>query len=418
MKIIQKNKCRVSQDELKIIWDLGEFYLSDFYDAKEEHKEIAPLRLSIGKDSQLIQLKDTVDRDSLYKQYWYVSGTNSTMTQQLLDIVNVVPNWLRLDTNDIVLDIGCNDGTLLNHYESKNKVIKIGVDPATNTTKKLSKDIDIFINDYFTKETFLSSSNGKKAKVITSIAMFYDLDDPLSFTKDIKQSLADDGIWIVQLSYTPLMLMQNAFDNIIHEHLEYYSLKTIDYILKKNDLKILDVEFNNTNGGSIRVVATHIENNQKNVSLYNKDIGEIRLNSTLDFESKYFAEPEQSLEILKDKVNDLKIKTLDFLDNAKRNKKKVVGYGASTKGNTLLQYYGIDNKLVECIAERQELKVGKLTPGSWIPIVSEKEMRKMKPDYLFILPWHFSTEFYKREKELIQNGTALVVPLPNLEILN
>ena len=213
------------------------------------------------------------------------------MTKQLLEIVETVPNWVRLQDDDIVLDIGCNDGTLLGHYKDFDKLRRIGIDPATNFVKPSKDKMENFINDYFEKDLFLNFTNGKKAKAITSIAMYYDLEDPNKFANDVKNCLDKNGVWILQLSYTPLMLIQNAFDNIIHEHLEYYTLNSLNYIMKKNDLKILDVDFNNTNAGSIRVT-THNNNDIKNVALYNKDIGEIRYKSTMDYENKYFENPE------------------------------------------------------------------------------------------------------------------------------
>ena len=417
MNIHTRTKCRISESKLKPLWDLGELYLSDFYKTKDENKNIAPLRLAIGEQSKLLQLMDSVDRDLLYKQYWYLSGTNTTMTKQLLEVVETIPNWVRLQESDIVLDIGCNDGTLLGHYKDFEKLNRIGIDPATNFQKPSKDKMENFINGYFEKDLFLNFTKGKKAKAITSIAMYYDLEDPNKFANDIKNCLDENGVWILQLSYTPLMLIQNAFDNIIHEHLEYYTLNSLNYIMKKNDLKILDVDFNNTNAGSIRVTITHNSNDIKNVALYNKDIGEIRFKSTMDYENKYFENPEQSLLNLKDRVNVLKNQTLELLHKLKKQGKTVIGYGASTKGNTLLQYYGIDSSLIEFIAERQKQKDGTITPGSWIKIISEEAMRKMKPDYLFILPWHFSTEFYYREKELLKNGTKFIIPLPELSIL-
>ena len=238
MSVNTRTTCRVSNDKLDQLWDLGNLYLSHFYDEKKTSAHSAPLRVGIGQKSKLLQLMDTVDRDLMYKKYWYLSGTNETMTNQLKDIVNIVPNWARLKDDDIVLDIGCNDGTLLKQYSSNINIKKYGIDPAKNISEIAMQNMDVYNCDYFSKDIFLKMSNGEKAKAITSIAMFYDLENPDEFTKDIKACLDPNGIWILQLSYTPLMLLQNAFDNIIHEHLEYYTLKSIDYLMNKNDLKI------------------------------------------------------------------------------------------------------------------------------------------------------------------------------------
>ena len=411
------DKCRVSNRNIKEIWDLGNFYLSHFYDDQKKDYPSSKLRIGIGEGSNLIQLLESVERDAMYRNYWYLSGTNKTMTKQLKDIVEIVPNWINLKDDDIVLDIGCNDGTLLDLYSKDIKVKKYGIDPATNLSKLAKSKIQNYLCDYFTANNFLNFSNNAKAKVITSIAMFYDQEDPNKFTKDIYDCLADDGIWILQLSYTPLMIMQNAFDNIVHEHLEYYTLNSLEYILHNNGFKIVDAELNNTNGGSIRVVACKNKNQMDNVSLFNNEIGLVRRQSIIEFENNNFEDMEKSLLNLKKRVENLKNETLDLLHKLKKNGKKVIGYGASTKGNTLLQYYGINSSLIEFIAEKQKQKFGKYTPGSWIQIISEEKMRSLSPDYLFILPWHFTTEFLKREIDLLKNGTKFIVPLPNLKIL-
>lgn len=411
------NKCRVSKSKLKILWDLGVIKLSHFTKNKEINLAEAPLRMAVGLKGKLLQLADTTNRDQLYRQYWYASGTNQTMTNQLKNVVETAEKWSRLKNKDIVLDIGCNDGTLLDHFNKEIKIVKVGIDPAKNFAKIAKKKMHLHLCDYFTKKKFLKLTKNKKAKVITSIAMFYDLDDPSQFTKDVKESLTDDGVWILQMSYTPLMLMQNAFDNIIHEHLEYYSLTSIDYIMRKHNLKIVDVEFNDTNAGSIRLVVTKKKEKITKSALYNEHIGRLRYKSVLDYEKKNYRNIEKIFLNFKNRVNKEKTKTLQLLKKLKKQKKKVLGYGASTKGNTLLQYYGIDQTLISHIAERQSQKYGTYTPGSNIPIISEDKMRKNKPDYLFVLPWHFYKEFIFRERKLLEKGTKLIVPLPNLQII-
>ena len=262
------SKCRIDGNDITELWDLGELYLSHFYDKIDHKAPKAPLNVVIGKQSNLLQLKHTVNRDDMYRQYWYLSGTNDTMTGQLRDVVNSVSNWVDFKDKDIVLDIGCNDGTLLDLYSKNVKLEKVGIDPAKNLSHIIKSKTDKYLCDYFDFEKFNNLVDGRKAKVITSIAMYYDLDDPSKFAKDVYDSLVDDGIWVLQLSYTPLMLIQNAFDNIIHEHLEYYTYKSIKYILEKNNFKLLDVELNNTNAGSIRVVASKNKNNLEKDSYF------------------------------------------------------------------------------------------------------------------------------------------------------
>ena len=412
-----KRTCRISGKKLTPIFDLGNLYVTGFYpeitlDAPRGH-----LQLGIGEESRLVQLCHSVDRDVLYREYWYRSGTNVTMTRQLKEIVDQVSYWVRLNEGDVVLDIGCNDGTLFKHYPKSPKLFKVGIDPARNIAEDGRAHCDAHAAKYFTKKTFFELSDGRKAKIITAIAMFYDLDDPWSFVKDIVDSLTDDGIFIVQLSYTPLMIKQNAFDNIIHEHLEFYTLASLKYLFDKCDLRIIDVQLNDVNAGSFRVISTKRNNNLDAAAIFTKDIGEYRTNSFLLNEQKSgMSEPDTFNKFMR-RAEKQKKTLMDLLYNLRNDGKKVFGYGASSKGNTLLQYYGITPDLVTAIAERQSQKYGLLTAGSWIPIVSEEEMRAAKPDYLLVLPWHFNHEFVYREKEFLYKGGKFITPLPKVQVM-
>ncbi|MCR4340412.1 MAG: class I SAM-dependent methyltransferase [Gemmatimonadaceae bacterium] len=412
-----RTTCRISGKPLVPVFDIGNLYVSAFYPAIDPKAPRSPLQLGIGQDSALMQLAHSVEPDSLYRQYWYRSGTNTTMTAQLKDVVNVVRPWTRLRDGDVVLDIGCNDGTLLAHYGDTPKLFKVGIDPAQNLEELGRQQCAAHATDYFTKEVFLRLSGGRKASVITSIAMFYDLDDPGAFVQDIHDSLADDGIWIVQLSYTPLMLKQNAFDNIIHEHVGFYSLSSLDYLLKKHGLKIVDVELNDVNAGSFRVVAAKTANALSNSARFTIDLGDVRRDSLLQYEATLALDDPDTYRQFMTRVDAQKHALLELLQRLKREGKRVYGYGASSKGNTLLQYYGITSEYVTAIAERQSQKWGLLTPGSWIPIISEEEMRAAKPDYLLVLPWHFIHEFIYREQAFLKGGGHFIVPLPEVRVI-
>lgn len=412
-----RTTCRISGKPLTIVIDLGNLYLSGFYKEVMPDAPRGPLRLGIGEDSGLLQLCDTVDPDILYRQYWYRSGINATMTGQLKEIVDVIPYWVRLNDGDIVLDIGCNDGTLLRQYPSDRKLFKVGIDPAKNLEELGRSACDAHAVDYFTKDIFFRLTEGRKAKVITSIAMFYDLDDPGAFVRDICDSLAVDGIWIVQVTYMPLMLKQNMFDAIVHEHLEHYSLFSIEYLLRQHDLRILDVEVNDVNAGSLRMVIARQSNPAKDAATFTQEIGEFRYHSTLLYERQQKLEQLEVYRAFMHRVDTQKSRLMELLYRLKREGEKVYGYGASTKGNTLLQYYGITPELVTAIAERQPQKVGLLTAGSWIPIISEEEMRRRKPDYLLVLPWHFIHEFVYREREFLRSGGKFIVPLPEVRVI-
>jgi|TARA_B100001093_G_scaffold234109_1_gene224490 SAM-dependent methyltransferase len=411
------SKCRVSKDRLETIIDFGNIYLNNFVKEKNNNLERGKLRIGFSKKSKLVQLLDTADQDKLYRQYWYRSGTNETMTNQLYDIVDNMSLWAELKEDDIVLDIGCNDGTLLKRYDKYGKFFKVGIDPATNVVKEVKKQCDAHAVGFFSEKVFKKLVGNKKAKTITSIAMYYDLDDPLKFTKDIFTCLDDKGIWILQVSYTPLMINLNAFDNVIHEHIEYYTLTSIKKILDKCNFEIVDAQLNDVNAGSLRIIAKKRNNKLKNTASFIVEMGKIRLKSLLDFEKNLSYDKKSTFLKFKKRVDFQKKKLVDLLKNLKKKKKKVYGYGASTKGNTLLQYYKINEDLISGIAERQPQKIGLKTVGSWIPIISEEEMRKIKPDYMLVLPWQFIHEFIRREKKYLKEGGKFIVPLPEVKII-
>ena len=405
--------CRNCQNNnLKHILNIGNQYLVDFLEEDGENFT-APLELVLCDPETngcgLLQLHHTVSPDLLYRRFWYKSGVNQTIRDDLEEIVRKAEEKVNLENDDIVLDIGANDGTLLRFY--KNKSIKpIGFEPATNLLEEASIDTFKIFNEYFNAKSFKSEFGTKKARVITSISMFYDLDKPHDFVGDIKDILDDNGIWILQMNYLVTMLENNAFDNIVHEHLEYYSLQSLEYLLNKHDLEVFDVEQNNINGGSIRVYIKFknckkfsISKNVDSVREYEKKIGLNNTKTYLDFAKR---------------ILNLREQTCGFIEDEIRDGKKIYVYGASTRGNTLLQYYGLNSELILAAAERNPEKWGKKTVGSKIPIISEKQARSEKPDYFLILPWYFKEEFVKRESEFLQNGGKFLIPLPEFEVIN
>lgn len=413
----RRQTCRVSGQSLTSVLDLGNLFVSGFYPEIVDDAPQGPLELGLGEGSGLLQLCHTVQPDSLFRQYWYQSGTNATMTRQLKKIVDRVADWVCLKENDLVLDIGCNDGTLLSHYPSNKKLERIGIDPALNLSALGRRHCDHHSTDYFNRDVFMRLSRGRRARVITSIAMFYDLEDPRAFVRDILECLSDDGIWIIQLSYSPLMYIQNGFDNIVHEHLEFYSLSSLKYLLDIFDLKIIDVELNDVNAGSIRVFVAKESNPVEGAAQFTKDIGMFRRESFLGYEKIIGLHNQEAVHKFQRRIKNLRVRTCELLHSIKGQGKTIYGYGASTKGNTLLQYYGLNTEFITAIAERQRQKFGLLTAGTWIPIISEIEMRKRKPDYLFILPWHFIHEFIDREREFLTDGGKFIIPLPELRII-
>lgn len=416
MDFVERNTCRIDGGELIELFGLGSLYASDFPNPGETpRKPKVPLTLCMGKTSKLIQLKHTAPFSHMYEEYWYRSGMNQTMTDELQSIVKSVTNLIALKTGDVIVDIGCNDGTLFRFYPPN--LVKVGFDPARNLYQYSSQHSTITIVDYFNAENYFKHYQ-KKAKVVTSIAMFYDLEDPNKFVDDIDKVLDDDGLWVIQMSYLPLMLKQMAFDNICHEHLEYYSLKSLKYLLDRHGMKVVDVLLNDINGGSFRIYIRKKKASNKNFSTaQQRDVSEMRVESLERYEESLKLDDPKIYKDYFSKILEIRKQTIDFLKKEKAEGKKIFGYGASTKGNTLLQYFNLDSSTISAIAERNTSKWGKVTIGTNIPIISEEETRKEKPDYLFVLPWHFGKEFLERETEYLEKGGKFIFPLPVFEVI-
>lgn len=417
LDIAPQKVCRSCKSENLIpILSLGDQYISDFYDSAEQDKDSAPLELILCDPKKggcgLLQLRHTTPRERLYKQYWYRSGINQTMRDALKNITNATESLIDLQSGDIVIDIGSNDSTLLKSYETPGLEL-VGFEPSKNLMEYASIDNGHVINDFFNFKEYEKLYGDKKVKVITSIAMFYDLDDPNIFVQDIKSCLDQNGIWIIQMNYLVSMLEQNAFDNIGHEHLEYYSLYALEHLLNKHGLEVFDVELNDINGGSYRTYIRH-----KGAKTKTFPDAEKRVIALRDKENKMGLDGVKVYEEFADRIKKLKEKTFNFINEETQKGKKVYLYGASTRGNTLLQYYDLDKKTITAAAERNPDKWGKFTVGTAIPIISEDQARKEHPDYFLILPWAFIKEFQKREIDYLKNNGKFIVPLPEFEIID
>lgn len=416
-KITERRTCRISGEKTTPLFSLGKLYLSDFIEIDQSPKyEPVELEMRLAPRSGLVQLTHTVPGNIMYQKYWYKSGTNATMTNELMGIAKRAQELMSLKPGDVFLDIGCNDGTLLSFVEKN--IVRIGFDP-NDFKSESSKYADIIVNNYFSFREYQKTSHGnKKAKVITSIAMFYDLENPNSFVQDVKNTLDKNGLWIIQMSYLPLMLKQLAFDNICHEHLEYYTLESLKFLLEKNGLSVVDCELNDINGGSFRIYIRHKNANPTDFSTAPyRDVANTRVESILAYERGLGLKKKKIyMDFWKD-INALRTETVAFIKKEKKKGKSIWGYGASTKGNTLLQWFGLDSTLIDGIAERSPAKFRLKTAGTNIPIFSEEEMRKANPDYLLVLPWHFINEFKKRESAFLQKGGKLIVPCPKFEVI-
>jgi SAM-dependent methyltransferase len=417
MHLGHRKTCRVcGSSALTPVINLGEQYLQgSFVKPGKEEPPLRKISLSLvrcdpTKDERacgLLQMEHTVPPEVLYSAYWYRSGTNETMRNHLQGITEEAASLIG-KSNARVLDIGCNDGTLLKCYPQN--FIKFGVDPS-DVAQEITGDITA-IQDIFPSEELTKVLQGEKFDIITSIAMFYDLEDPVSFCKEIKKALAPGGLWVFEMSYMPSMLKMNSYDTICHEHLEYYSLAVLEYILKQADLKIVDAVLNDINGGSIRCYATHLDN-----FAFKKQEAVTRIKLLRQAEFDMELDTDKPYKNFQDRINVHKEQLVSLLKMLKKEGKSIHIYGASTKGNTILQWCGIDNRIIDVAAERNPDKYGAYTLGTDIPIVSEADSRAMKPDYYLVLPWHFKEEFLKREEEILQRGVGLIFPLPNVEII-
>ena len=394
---VERLTCRLCGSELRTVLDLGNMYLNNFIDEGQEIFS-APLTLVKCMHCKLIQLKHTADLDLLYLQYWYKSSLNKDMIASLQNIIDNVESRVDLQPKDIVIDIGCNDGKMLSQYTVED-LYKIGFDPALNLAKEAKKHCTSFYNTYF-GDTAIKTS---KAKAITSIAMFYDLEDPHTFVELVKRSLLKNGIWVIQFTDLLSMLKINAFDNVCAEHLEYYSFKVLRDLFKQHDLEVFDVETNSVNGGSIRMYIGWKDQRHITPAVDVLEKEECDYMDSFDDPFKAFA----------DRVENIREKLMKFLDKAKIQGKTIFGLGASTKGNTLLQYFGIDTNYIDYIAEVNKDKYGKKTVGTNIPIISEASALSLNPDIFLVLPWHFIDGLLKIHEPYLKKGGKLVVPMPD-----
>ncbi|MGG9972430.1 class I SAM-dependent methyltransferase [Ferruginibacter sp. SUN002] len=415
MHIRKRTTCRVcGSSSLTPVIDLGPQYLQgSFVKPGKEMPSQRKINCSLVRCNPqidenacgLLQMEHSVPSEILYAAYWYRSGTNATMRNHLKEIVDSTLELLKKD-NCNVLDIGCNDGTLLGYYP--NNFEKFGCDPSDVAQEVKGAKV---VQDIFPSAELNSVIKDKKMDVITSIAMFYDLESPVDFVKNIKKYLSPEGIWVFEMSYMPHMLELDSYDTICHEHLEFYSLAVLEKIVSLADMKIFKISFNDINGGSIRCYATHKESglyyNKENYKLMN-DVRQKEFDLELDTDKPYVAF-QYRIEKVKNELHDLLVKF-------KKEGKKVHVYGASTKGNTILQWCDINNMLVDYAAERNPDKYGAYTLGTNIPIISEEESRAMNPDYYLVLPWHFKAEFVEREKEALEKGTGFIFPIPSIDI--
>ena len=401
MKTKKTKHCLLCKNKnIKEIFSLGNLFVSNFVKKKDIKKGLkAPLNLLYCNKCSLIQLSHIAPQEIMYKRfYWYRSGVTKTMNLGLENVFVESLKHIKMNDKDVVLDIGANDGTLLSYYKKKN-FITIGCEPAKNLQRFLKKNCNYLLNDFWSKKSLakiLTKNNLRKPKIITAIGMFYDLEDPNKFIKDAADSLDENGIFIAQLMCLKSMIEKNDLGNICHEHIEFYSLKSIKYLFENNGMEIFKIEENDINGGSHRIYCRKFRN------------GSIKL-------------PKENVPKLMERfinrVKKNKRLIVKFINKKIKENKKIYLYGASTKGNTVLQYYGLNNKMIPFAAERSSEKWGRYTIGSGIKIISEKMARDLKPDYFFVTPWGFIKEFIKREKQWLKGGGSFILPFPKFKLI-
>lgn len=411
--VVPISSCRVcGNKDLVTIIDLGDQYLTGVFPREKSSTTITAGPLELVKCSGtetvcgLVQLRHSYQASEMYGSgYGYRSGLNMSMVKHLRSKVQKIEESVNLLPNDVIIDIGSNDGTTLRQYKPGPQLV--GVDPTAIKFKNYYPDDSIIVSEFFSSNVVLHATKGKRAKVITSFAMMYDLEDPVAFALQVAHVLAMDGIWIFEQSYMPLMVERLAYDTICHEHIEYYGLRQIKWILDKASLKIIDVEFNDINGGSFSVVAAHKQ------SSYYSDPDSVQ--EVIDQEKK---DGYMQMEIYKKfakRVESSRNELVKQISLLVSDGKRVIGLGASTKGNVLLQFCKFSINDIESIGDVNPEKYGSFTPGTWIPIVSEEEALAAEPDYFLVLPWHFKQFFMQSDRFI---GKQLIFPLPKYEIVS
>ena len=409
MEYTTRNTCRVcGSSDLTFLFSLGNQYVSDFpLPGQIPAGGKVPIDIEICGDCSLVQARHTAPQDFLYtRHYWYRSGVTSTMRTALRDIVHCANRLVRLNPGDAVLDIGSNDGTLLRCYPKH--VTKVGVEPAVNLAEEGKQGVDHFIEEFWSQAAYHNRLD-TLPKVITAIGMFYDLEDPNEFIADVSSVLHPDGLFIAQLMCLRNMLDTNDVGNFAHEHLEFYSLKSLDVLLGRHGMEIIDIEENSVNGRSYRLYIRHRGSALQPFIGSNSRVSQARMAEAGLHDPEYYDSFFSRLEYNRSRV-------FSFIESERRLGKRFWLYGASTKGNVILQYLGLDSSMIEGAAERSPEKYGRVTVETGIPIVSEADARTAKPDYFVVLPYAFLDEFIRREQEFFNLGGKFLVPIPSMEI--
>ena len=402
-----KNCRNCNKKKLEFLFSLGNLSFTGKFPKKNIIIKKAPLEIVMCKSCKLIQLAHRFNLKYLYgPDYGYRSNISKTMVTHLKNVVSRTSKRVNLKSFQSVLDIASNDATLLKNYPKN--ITTFGIDPLINKYIKEYKKIDYKSSSFFSLKE-VKKKTSKKFQIITALSVFYDLEKPNKFLADIKNLLDNDGIFVLEFADLVSILKKKMFDTICHEHLEYYSSKIIIEMCIRHKLRVIDIFRNNINGSSKQFIICHQKSRYK--------INNKKINNVLHEEKKMKITSKKTIIRFFKQVNDIKIRLLKLVRQIKSKNQSIHGYGASTKGNVLLQYFGIGNKLIDYIAERNPKKYNLYTPGTKIKIISEKNSRDKKPDFYLVLPWHFRKEILKREKKIRSKGTKFIFPLPKLKVI-
>ncbi|HVP11544.1 MAG TPA: class I SAM-dependent methyltransferase [Phycisphaerae bacterium] len=394
--------------DLEIAIELGRQCLTGVFPRnRDEEVPCGPLTLVRCETCGLVQLLHSYDPNVLYgSNYGYRSGLNRSMVEHLRAKVEELRRLIPLHTGDVIVDIGSNDGTTLSFY-LPDKHVLVGFDPSAIKFREHYRHDMRLIADFFSAGAFRSEfGRSTKAKVVTSLAMFYDLEAPLDFMRQVEEILADDGVWHFEQSYLPSMLEATAYDTICHEHLEYYAVRQIKWMTDRAGLKIIALSLNNVNGGSFAVTVT------KRNAPYPEN--EALVSGFLREEERLGLNGPDTYARFRERVFRHRDELRAHLHELRSTGRSVMGYGASTKGNVLLQFCKLNEDVLPAIAEVNPHKFGCYTPGTRIPIISEKEAKARRPDCFLVLPWHFKTNLLEREAEYVRGGGTMFFPLPHI----
>ena len=401
--VTEINSCRLcGTSSLESILDLGDISVTSYFPLSEEvDPPKAPLEMVICSDCGLIQLRHSVNQDFLFGNiYGYRTGLNTEMAAHVQSLAVHLKEFCGLNVASKVMDIGSNDGTFLNKLAGDSMQL-VGVDPNSIDMKEFYSPGITIIPEFYSNKIL----PGTKFDLITSIAMFYDVEDPITFAKDIENSLTSEGVWFFEQSYAVSMFENNSFDTICHEHLMYYTLRSLNRVLASANLKIINVKLSSANGGSIGIYATKINSERKS---------EVNIDELLKIENEKLPALVTNF---KTSVEILKLEVKKFVSEQIQLGKTIWGIGASTKGNTILSYFELDSSCIQGIADKNPLKLGRVTPGTRIPIYPKENIENVKPDYAIVLPWHFKKSITSNEESYLKSGGKLVFPLPHLTIV-